>query len=55
MPACPPDSHVGLAFIATAAVLAIGLPIADPLIGRAITLVILRMTWRSVQHGAHVH
>jgi len=41
------DSYVSLAVIASAAVVAIGLPIADPLIGLAITLVILRITWQS--------
>src|SRR3954451_13700580 len=41
------DSYVSLAVIASAAVVAIGPPIADPLIGLAITLVILRITWQS--------
>jgi cation diffusion facilitator family transporter len=41
------DAYVSLAVIASAAVVAIGLPIADPLIGLAMTLVILRITWRS--------
>jgi cation diffusion facilitator family transporter len=41
------DAYVSLAVIASAAVVAIGLPIADPLIGLAITLVILRITWQS--------
>ena len=41
------DAYVSLAVIASAAVVAIGLPIADPLIGLAITLVILRITWHS--------
>jgi cation diffusion facilitator family transporter len=41
------DAHVSLAVVASAAVVAIGLPIADPLIGVAITLVILRITWQS--------
>ncbi|HEX3317504.1 MAG TPA: cation diffusion facilitator family transporter [Solirubrobacteraceae bacterium] len=41
------DAYVSLAVIASAAVVAIGLPIADPLIGLAITLVILRITWES--------
>jgi Co/Zn/Cd efflux system component len=36
------DAYVSLAVIASAAVVAIGLPIADPIIGVAITLVILR-------------
>jgi cation diffusion facilitator family transporter len=41
------DAYVSLAVIASAAVVAIGLPIADPLIGLAITVVILRITWQS--------
>jgi cation diffusion facilitator family transporter len=43
------DAYVSLAVIASALVVAIGLPIADPLIGLAITLVILRITWQSWQ------
>jgi cation diffusion facilitator family transporter len=41
------DSYVSLAVIASAAVVALGLPIADPLIGLAITAVILKITWDS--------
>jgi cation diffusion facilitator family transporter len=41
------DAYVSLAVIGSAAVVAIGAPIADPLIGLAITLVILRITWQS--------
>ena len=41
------DAYVSLAVIASAAVVAIGVPMADPLIGLAITLVILRITWDS--------
>jgi cation diffusion facilitator family transporter len=41
------DAYVSLAVVASAAAVAIGLPIADPLIGLAITLVILRITWQS--------
>ena len=41
------DAYVSLAVIASAAVVALGVPIADPLIGLAITLVILRITWDS--------
>jgi divalent metal cation (Fe/Co/Zn/Cd) transporter len=41
------DAYVSLAVIASAAVVAIGMPIADPLVGLAITLVILRITWQS--------
>jgi cation diffusion facilitator family transporter len=43
------DGYVSLAVVASAAVVAIGLPRADPLIGLAITIVILRITWRSLQ------
>jgi divalent metal cation (Fe/Co/Zn/Cd) transporter len=44
--------------VATAAVVALGLPIADPLIGLAITAVILKITldsWWTVREGAHHH
>jgi divalent metal cation (Fe/Co/Zn/Cd) transporter len=41
------DAYVSLAVVASAAVVALGVPIADPLIGLAITLVILRITWQS--------
>ena len=50
------DAYVSLAVIASALVIAIGVPIADPLIGLAITLVILRITWKSWQTVAgHDH
>ncbi len=41
------DAYVSLAVIASAVVVAIRLPVADPLIGLAITVVILRITWQS--------
>ena len=41
------DAYVSLAVIASAIVVALGAPIADPIIGLAITLVILRITWKS--------
>jgi cation diffusion facilitator family transporter len=49
------DAYVSLAVVASAAVVAVGVPIADPLIGLAITLAILRITWESWKtvHGAH--
>jgi cation diffusion facilitator family transporter len=50
------DAYVSLAVIASAAVLHIGIPVADPLIGLAITLVILRITrasWRTVRGHEH--
>jgi cation diffusion facilitator family transporter len=41
------DSYVSLAVIASAAVVALGAPVADPIIGLGITAVILRITWQS--------
>lgn len=41
------DAYVSLAVIASAGAVAVGLSVADPLIGLAITLVILRITWDS--------
>ena len=41
------DAYVSLAVIASATVVALGVPIADPLIGLGITIVILRITWQS--------
>jgi cation diffusion facilitator family transporter len=52
------DAYVSLAVIASAAVVAIGAPVADPLIGLAITAVILRITWqswRTVRRGERGH
>jgi len=51
------DAYVSLAVIASAAAVAVGLDVADPLIGLAITLVILRITWQSWRtvRGAHHH
>ena len=50
------DAYVSLAVVASAAAIALGAPIADPLIGLAITVVILRITaqsWRTVRDGHH--
>lgn len=41
------DAYVSLAVIASAACVALGLTVADPLIGLAITAVILKITWDS--------
>jgi cation diffusion facilitator family transporter len=41
------DAYVSLAVIASAVVVALGVPVADPLIGLGIALVILRITWQS--------
>lgn len=43
------DGFVSLGVVASAVVVAVGLRIADPLIGLAITLVILKITWDSWQ------
>lgn len=51
------DAYVSLAVVASALGVALGLRIADPLIGLAITAVILKITWDSWQtvrgHGHH--
>jgi len=52
------DAYVSLGVILSAAVVALGAPIADPLIGLAITVVILRITWQSwvvVAGAGHAH
>ena len=41
------DGFVSLGVVASAIVVALGLQIGDPIIGLAITLVILRITWQS--------
>ena len=50
------DGFVSLGVVASAAVVALGLQIADPLIGLIITLVILRITWESWRtvRSAHI-
>lgn len=50
------DAYVSLAVVVVAAVVALGWDVADPLIGLAITAVILRITWQSWRtvHG-HEH
>jgi divalent metal cation (Fe/Co/Zn/Cd) transporter len=52
------DAYVSLAVIASAAAVALGAGVADPLIGLAITTVILRITWqswRTVSGRGHHH
>jgi cation diffusion facilitator family transporter len=52
------DAYVSLAVVASAGVVAAGLQVADPLIGLAITIVILRITWeswRTIRAGEHRH
>lgn len=43
------DGFVSLAVIASATTVAVGFPLGDPLIGLAITLIILRITWQSAR------
>ena len=47
------DGFVSLGVVAAAAMVALGAPIADPIIGLAITLVILRVSWESWQTVRH--
>lgn len=50
------DSYVSLAVVASAAAVAVGVPVADPLIGLGITAVILKITrgsWRTVRGHQH--
>jgi cation diffusion facilitator family transporter len=52
------DAYVSLAVLASAVVVVLGLPVGDPLIGLAITIVILRITWqswRTVRGADHAH
>ena len=50
------DAYVSLAVVASAAVVALGFPRADPIIGLGITIVILRITWQSwVTLKSHGH
>ncbi|HUR83908.1 MAG TPA: cation diffusion facilitator family transporter [Solirubrobacteraceae bacterium] len=52
------DAYVSLAVVASAAAVAAGAQVADPLIGLAITIVILRITaqsWRTVRDGHRHH
>ncbi len=51
------DAYVSLAVVASAAVVALGVPAADPLIGLGITAVILKITWDSWRtvRGTHTH
>jgi len=52
------DAYVSLGVIGSAIVVALGASVGDPLIGLAITLVILRITWqswRTVRGDHHQH
>jgi cation diffusion facilitator family transporter len=43
------DGFVSLAVVGSAATVALGFPLGDPLIGLTITIVILRITWQSLR------
>lgn len=52
------DGFVSLGVVASAVVVALGLPIADPLIGLGITIVILRITlqsWKTITESSALH
>jgi cation diffusion facilitator family transporter len=52
------DAIVSIGVVLSAACVALGAPVADPVIGLAITLLILRITWASwttMRAGAHEH
>jgi cation diffusion facilitator family transporter len=51
------DAYVSFGVIATAIVVSLGLPVADPLIGLGITLLTLKITWDSWRtvRGRHRH
>lgn len=49
------DSYVSLAVVASAATVAIGVSVADPLIGLGITAIILKITWDSWRTVRHHH
>ena len=51
------DAYASLAVIASAAAVALGAPVVDPIIGLLIMLVILRITWQSWRtvRGSHPH
>lgn len=54
------DAYVSLAVVASALAVALGLTIADPLIGLAISALIMRITWQSWKtvragHVGHAH
>ena len=50
------DAFVSLGVVLSAALVAVGLERADPLVGMAITFIILKITWdswRTIRHGIH--
>ena len=51
------DAYVSLAVVASALAVALGFQVADPLIGLAITVVIVKITWDSwwTVRGGHPH
>lgn len=52
------DGFVSLGVVLSALLVALGLERGDPLVGIAITIVILKVTWdswRTIRHGLHEH
>jgi cation diffusion facilitator family transporter len=52
------DGYVSLGVVASAMIVALGFPSGDPIIGIAITLVILKITWdswRTIRAGVNDH
>ena len=47
------DGFVSLGVVASAIVVGLGAEVADPIIGLAITLIILRITWQSWRAVRH--
>ena len=50
------DAFVSLGVVFSAGLVAIGLERADPVVGMAITIIILKITWdswRTIRHGIH--
>jgi divalent metal cation (Fe/Co/Zn/Cd) transporter len=43
------DGLVSLGVVASAACVAAGFPLGDPLVGLAITIIILHVTWQSIR------
>ena len=47
------DGFVSLGVVLAAALVAVGIPRADPIVGLAITALILRITWQAWQTITH--
>jgi divalent metal cation (Fe/Co/Zn/Cd) transporter len=47
------DGFVSLGVVASALVVALGVPVADPIVGLVITAIILRITWEAWHEVRH--